>query len=87
MAMAIDDPKYMGEEDKPTVKKVRQRVISIVFLAFWAGTQFERTITHYRERNLDGIEIIMCALFLIFTIFWTLVVWRKIKELEPPVTH
>ena len=69
-----------------TLKRIRQQVISLVVLAFWAGQAIAYTIADYRKSptNFDGGRLIVCAVFLFGTLFWTLVVWRQLKELDHP---
>jgi hypothetical protein len=69
-----------------TLKKIRQQIISTVVLAFCAGQALAYTIADYRKwpTKFDGGRLIMCAVFLFGALFWTIVVWRQLKELDQP---
>jgi hypothetical protein len=69
-----------------TLKDIRQRVILVVLFAFGTGMLCANTIADYRKAptNFDGGHILVCAVFLLGTLFHSCIVWSKLKQLEPP---
>ena len=68
------------------LKEIRQRVISVVILAFGTGILCANTTANYHRSptNFDGGRILLSAVFLLSTLFHSWIIWSKLKALESP---